>query len=835
MSRNAWVDLVNVLLGRELSDPDDIEGEDPAIRRLGKVLRDPHASVLDKAAMIRHCLRAAAIRYPSQFNGFRCLRTAGWPDVETYRRVGITAHVDGEHFQIHAEPFRPVWVHDQGLIDTAAAAEQRRFHEREVRDPFLHLLFPAAGPNLSNSALPSYLNAGQKACVRAALLTPPGGTLVIELPTGDGKSLVFQAVANVGFGDADRTKRGVTLVIVPTVALALDQERAAGEHGFEIRPRAYRAGDDTRNRQLLQGIETGTQDLCFASPEAATGPMRQALMNVAALGRLQAIVIDEAHLVSGWGVEFRPEFQLFAGLRRELLRVAPTPARTLLLSATLTPSAVSVLRSLFAQDEDGHETPFDIVAAPRLRPELDYWIAETTDEETRRERVVEAVGNLPRPMIVYTTKVSDAEALYKRLCAEGYRRIALMTGPTRTVDREAVIEKWSNERIDVVVATAAFGLGIDYRHARTVIHACIPESLDRYYQEVGRAGRDGGAAVALALPAWGDFRVAQGMSQPTQIGAERGFQRWQAMTNQARHEGGYLWLPVDVRPGAIGRDIDMQSEQNTSWNERTLNLMAVAGAIALGPAGRTANGKPEQAVRVLDQMVHSPAGWETRTAHVREELRAAAAANLSGMMNVLKGSCAARSIAELYAIPEWGIGLDPTCSGCRACDHSPDRRQQQVTPIRPGRWDPEPLSAGASELCHRGLGFIWRDGDDWSKGDQLDVAELMRALAARGLRTVVVTPDVAWPSAWDQALRTWPVYVDLDRPNWLNPNGATLVIAEQRSILRNDMFSEQPAGQERLFLLPADFPDPHRPELPLRNRVGGKHHTIRGALATVQQ
>ena len=105
--------------------------------------------------------------------------------------------------------------------------------------------------------------------------------------------------------------------------------------------------------------------------------------------------------------------------------------------------------------------------------------------------MLEALRHVPRPAILYVTRVVDAKAWRDRLEAEGFEHAELVHGETGANERDRILRGWRDGDIDLVVATSAFGLGIDYRHVRAVVHACIPESLDRFYQEVGRGGRDG--------------------------------------------------------------------------------------------------------------------------------------------------------------------------------------------------------------------------------------------------------------------------------------------------------------------------------------------------------
>src|SRR5438552_12252223 len=150
-------------------------------------------------------------------------------------------------------------------------------------------------PCLTALGLSSYRSVGQRAAVRAALTTPPGATLVVALPTGEGKSMIFQLVQKVGFAGSVPDSRGVTLVIVPTVALGINHEQEAVRVCGLQRPLAFQGGDEAQNSVIADGIADGSLGLCFASPEAACGRLRNSLRSAAENGRLRALVIDEAH------------------------------------------------------------------------------------------------------------------------------------------------------------------------------------------------------------------------------------------------------------------------------------------------------------------------------------------------------------------------------------------------------------------------------------------------------------------------------------------------------------------------------------------------------------
>ena len=124
-------------------------------------------------------------------------------------------------------------------------------------------------------------------------------------------------------------------------------------------------------------------------------------------------------------------------------------------------------------------------------------------------RLLEAVHHLPRPLIIYASKREDVKRWAEELKQAGFRRYGVMTGESTSKERSELIHNWSEKNIDIVVATSAFGLGIDRGDVRAVIHVCIPETIDRFYQEVGRIGRDGKAAISLTLYTEDDYKIAR--------------------------------------------------------------------------------------------------------------------------------------------------------------------------------------------------------------------------------------------------------------------------------------------------------------------------------------
>ena len=728
------------LAGEDAPVPDDA----PPIARPLRAMDDGSASPLDLAVLIRHALRyeRGTLRVPA---------TDGMPSADDWASVGVTATPSGGGFMVEGRPWKPDWLADPGDdgVDAAVAAGQARRRSEEV----------AGDPFLREFQYETYRSTGQRRALRAALGAPRGSTLVVSLPTGEGKSLVFHALARVGFGDG----RGVTLVVTPTVALAADHEQNSQRLGFDDPSLTYRAGDAARNEPLLARIRSGEQLLCFASPEAICTALRAPLREAARNGLLRAIVVDEAHLIDSWGINFRPEFQILAGLRHELLELAgDRQFRTVLLSATLTRDSIAVLQTLFPGD------PFRIVSAARLRPEIDFWVAATTNRATREARVLEALHHLPRPLILYTTTRADAAHWFRSLQVKGFRRIGTVTGDTADAERERVVRGWRAGEIDVVVGTSAFGLGIDNPDVRAVVHACIPESLDRFYQEVGRGGRDGKTSLSLLVPSSSDLGVARRLSARQLLTEEVAAHRWRAMFTHETHqfEDGKHVVPVDCRPGVDDREIDMVGPRNTSWNVRTLVLMAAAGGITLVDVPNEfvqhvnstidlegdeddddAESERSRVTLAINDPTHlDPAFWGGRIAEFRAFQKAAARRSFDRMTEFLRsGRCAAEIIAPLYeieadpasAIPAVEVGR--ACGGCPSCRRSHRPARGIDAPVTP---DPWPAVSPATPLLRligpAGQLLVFHGQRPTGALARRRQADALRRVAGLGIRNIVL-------------------------------------------------------------------------------------------------
>ena len=316
------------------------------------------------------------------------------------------------------------------------------------------------------------------------------------MPTGAGKSLCYQLPA--------LAREGTALVISPLIALMHDQIRSANAIGLRA---ASLTSADADREQTVQRFKSGELDLLYAAPERATG---EAFRRLVSRVDLSLIAIDEAHCVSEWGHDFRPDYRQLRSLLEENADVP-----RLALTATADQRTRADILTQLGIPEEG------LIVAGFDRPNIRYHVRH---REQTGKQLRELLARQPGPAIVYAPSRDKAEKIAEALGRGGRPSLPYHAGlepQVRARNQAAFVQ--SEEM--VISATIAFGMGIDKPDVRLVAHAGIPKSIEAYYQETGRAGRDGDPAEAWLL--WGaeDFaRARQRIEQevpPERRGAER--------------------------------------------------------------------------------------------------------------------------------------------------------------------------------------------------------------------------------------------------------------------------------------------------------------------------
>ncbi|KQS10180.1 recombinase RecQ [Curtobacterium sp. Leaf183] len=301
-----------------------------------------------------------------------------------------------------------------------------------------------------------------------------GRDALAVMPTGSGKSAIYQL--------AGLALDGPVVVVSPLVALQEDQVVGLAQHPDA--PKGVTVNATKRSRDLTEAWEAvtaGDVRYVFLAPEQLAKPDVQDRLRDAGVG---LVTVDEAHCVSSWGHDFRPDY-LALGEAIERLGRPPVLALTATGSAPVRDDVIARL---------GMHDPL-VLAAGFDRPELRLEVRRHEDDEGKREAVVAQVAALPGAGVVYVATRAETLVYADELVEHGRRAQPYHAG-LRVRDRERVLTGFHDGSVEVVVATSAFGMGIDKPDVRFVVHADVPESVDAYYQEVGRAGRDGGDALA---------------------------------------------------------------------------------------------------------------------------------------------------------------------------------------------------------------------------------------------------------------------------------------------------------------------------------------------------
>jgi len=451
--------------------------------------------------------------------------------------------------------------------------------------------------------------------LRAMTYLIDGHDVLAVLPTGAGKSAIYQVPALL--------LDGPTLVVSPLLALQRDQIDGLEETKAPEAVAVNSAESATEQREAWADVASGAAEYLFLSPEQLAKD--EVVERLAGLG-VGLFVVDEAHCVSAWGHDFRPDY----------LRLAPVIERlghppVVALTATAAgPVRDDIVIRLGLRDARQVIGSFN-------RPELRFAVERETSEERKRKAVVERVVDLARggPGLVYVASRKDAEAYAADLAAGGLRAEHYHAG-RRTADRETVHETFLAGGYDVVVATSAFGMGIDKPDVRFVVHASAPESLDAYYQQVGRAGRDGDAAECVL------FYRPEDLHLQTFLTASRAPEetlREVAMA-MAAASGPLRPSELDVGGSAASRT-------------RALNLLEQVGAVVADDDGALRYGDPS--VPAAAAVAAAVDVAETHQKLIRSRI------------DMMRGYAETLSCRRQFLLGYFGETLPEPCGNCDTC------------------------------------------------------------------------------------------------------------------------------------------------------------------------
>ncbi|MBJ6648053.1 RecQ family ATP-dependent DNA helicase [Streptomyces sp. BSE7-9] len=466
-----------------------------------------------------------------------------------------------------------------------------------------------------------------------------GRDVLVVMPTGSGKSAIYQ-VPTVLLG-------GPAVVVSPLIALQRDQVTGLRDSEAPDAVAVNSAQSQSVTEEGWEAVEDGDAEYLFLSPEQLA--RKDVLERLREL-RPSLFVVDEAHCVSAWGHDFRPDY-LTLGEAAERLGRPPVLALTATAAA---PVREDIVEHLHMRDPR-------LVTAGTDRPAIQLTVRMYTDDPSKREAVSRWTAAAPTPGILYTATRKDAEAYAERLREDGVDAEAYHAG-LKAAERRRIQDGFMEGAPAVVVATSAFGMGIDKPDVRFVAHASVPESLDSYYQEVGRAGRDGEAADAVLF------------YRPEDLGLQK-FLTSRSLDTEALRRIMTTLLEQDA-PQSRSRTAQLCGLSRRKAGD-LLNLLEEAGAVVVEGrrrAVRAVSGRSaEEATEAAEEV------FERRRRIDRSRIE------------MMRGYAETPSCRRQYLLGYFGEQFDAPCGRCDVCERLAD----EPGAVDAGRADASPPAGEA--------------------------------------------------------------------------------------------------------------------------------------------
>jgi ATP-dependent DNA helicase RecQ len=458
------------------------------------------------------------------------------------------------------------------------------------------------------------LRPGQEEVIRLVL---EGHDVLSVMPTGFGKSAIYQIAALF--------IKGPTVVVSPLIALQKDQVDFLGTQGVAEAAVVNSTIPAADKRDAFEDLGDGQLEFLFLSPEqlANEETLKQLADNPPSL-----FVVDEAHCLSEWGHDFRPDYMRLGRVIENLKR-----PRVLALTATASPNVRDdIVQRLAMKDHRVVVWGFD-------RPNIHLAVERCPDEYTKTRVLIERVKDAPKPGIVYVATRGHAEQVAKDLADAGLKAVHYHGG-MKAADRHKIQDGFMSDEHEVIVATNAFGMGVDKPDVRFVIHYDIPESIDSYYQEVGRAGRDGEPADAILLFRPEDVGVRRAMAAGGKLTVDQVEDIVEAVSDRSD--------PVDTKTLAEA------TELSKSKVAKTINRLEEVGAVQVLDGGEIL---PAQ--KKIDASAVAEEAVREHDAYRNYRL---------GRVEIMKDYAETRDCRRRYLLTYFGEKTDGLCHHCDNCE-----------------------------------------------------------------------------------------------------------------------------------------------------------------------
>ena len=458
------------------------------------------------------------------------------------------------------------------------------------------------------------LRPGQREAIEAVLA---GRDTLAVMSTGSGKSAIYQI--------AGLLRAGTTVVISPLIALQRDQvddlrERLGGNAAQLNSTLSAR-----EREEALGDLAEDALEFLFLAPEQLSN---EDVLDELRVANISLLVVDEAHCISEWGHDFRPDYLRLGSVIEALERPV-----VLALTATAAPPVREEI-----EERLGMRDPALIVRGfdrPNIHLEVDRFHTESSHERGLIDRIEQAA----KPGIVYTATRKRSQELAEALEQRGVRAIAYHAG-LRDADRDAAQERFMDDDVDVVVATTAFGMGIDKANVRFVFHAEPADSVDSYFQEIGRAGRDGEPAEAVLFYRPEDLGVRRFFAGTGQVDVE----------DIARVAEAVSEAQGPVAPTELKDETDLSQSKLTTAVSRLEDV----GAVEVLPSGEIA--EADEAPPRQEAVQEAAEAQEHRRQFDRSRIE------------MMRGYAEADSCRRAFLLSYFGQPYDPPCGNCDFCD-----------------------------------------------------------------------------------------------------------------------------------------------------------------------